>query len=165
MNLFGNFSPLCGGPHKEIPSCRSSQLRNHDEVCCLICPKGLFPAERGILRAVRSSFRISLNSPHCTEVHFASLFSCWFITAIVVNPPERKLAKRTSVQCCSKSTSSSFSSGFKARTFFANSQNVAVHFYLLFNFAILFMVPPFFPTLSKASTELKELHKAVAASA
>ena len=32
------------------------------------------------------------------EVHFASLFSGGFITAIVVNPPERKLAKRTSVQ-------------------------------------------------------------------
>ena len=32
------------------------------------------------------------------EVHFASLFSGGFITAIVVNPPERKLAKHTSVQ-------------------------------------------------------------------
>jgi hypothetical protein len=32
-----------------------------------------------------------------TEVHFASLFSGGFITAIVVNPPERKLAKHTSV--------------------------------------------------------------------
>lgn len=52
-------------PHNEIPSCCSSQLRNCDEVCCRICPKSLFPAERGILRAVQSSFRISLNSPHC----------------------------------------------------------------------------------------------------
>ena len=33
----------------------------------------------------------------CTEVRFASFFSGWFITAIVVNSPERKLAKRTSV--------------------------------------------------------------------
>ena len=33
------------------------------------------------------------------EVRFASFYSCVFITAIVVNPPERKLAKRTSVQC------------------------------------------------------------------
>ena len=32
-----------------------------------------------------------------TEVHFASFFSGGFITAIVVNPPEKKLAKRTSV--------------------------------------------------------------------
>jgi hypothetical protein len=32
-------------------------------------------------------------------VRFASLLSSIFITAIVVNPPERKLAKRTSVQC------------------------------------------------------------------
>ena len=34
----------------------------------------------------------------CTEVHFASFLSGGFITAIVVNPPERKLAKNTSVQ-------------------------------------------------------------------
>ena len=34
----------------------------------------------------------------CTEVRFASLLSGGFITAIVVNPPERKLANRTSVQ-------------------------------------------------------------------
>ena len=34
-----------------------------------------------------------------TEVRFSSFFSGGFITAIVVNPPERKLAKRTSVQC------------------------------------------------------------------
>ena len=34
-------------------------------------------------------------SLHCTEVRFASLLSGGFITAIVVNPPERKLAKRT----------------------------------------------------------------------
>ena len=33
----------------------------------------------------------------CTEVRFASFFSGGFI--IVVNPPERKLAKRTSVLC------------------------------------------------------------------
>ena len=35
---------------------------------------------------------------HCTEVRFASFLSGGFITAIVVNPPERKLAKRTSVK-------------------------------------------------------------------
>ena len=32
-----------------------------------------------------------------TEMRFASFFSGGFITTIVVNPPERKLAKRTSV--------------------------------------------------------------------
>ena len=37
--------------------------------------------------------------PQCTEVRFASLLSGGFITAIVVNPPERKLAKRTIVHC------------------------------------------------------------------
>ena len=35
---------------------------------------------------------------HCTEVRFASFFSGGFITMAVTNPPERKLAKRTSVQ-------------------------------------------------------------------
>ena len=34
----------------------------------------------------------------CTKVRFSHLFSCGFITAIVANPPERKLAKHTSVQ-------------------------------------------------------------------
>jgi hypothetical protein len=35
----------------------------------------------------------------CTEVRFASLLSGGFTTMAVINPPERKLAKRTSVQC------------------------------------------------------------------
>ena len=34
---------------------------------------------------------------HCTEVWCASFFPGGFLTAIVVNPPERRLAKRTSV--------------------------------------------------------------------
>jgi RNA polymerase subunit RPABC4/transcription elongation factor Spt4 len=34
----------------------------------------------------------------CTEVPITSFLCGWFITAIVVNPLERKLAKRTSVQ-------------------------------------------------------------------
>ena len=38
-------------------------------------------------------------SSHCTEVRFSSLLSGGFITAIVVNPMESKLAKCTSVQC------------------------------------------------------------------
>ena len=36
-------------------------------------------------------------SLHYIEVRFSSFFSGGFITATVVNPPERKLAKRTSV--------------------------------------------------------------------
>ena len=35
---------------------------------------------------------------HSTEVCFASFLSVGFITAIVVKPPERNLAKRTSVK-------------------------------------------------------------------
>ena len=40
----------------------------------------------------------SYQSVQCTKMRFASFFSGGFITAIVVNPPERKLEKRTSVQ-------------------------------------------------------------------
>jgi hypothetical protein len=36
---------------------------------------------------------------HCTKVRFASFQSGGFITVLVVNPPESKLAKRTSVHC------------------------------------------------------------------
>ena len=35
----------------------------------------------------------------CTVVRFSRFFPGGFITAIVVNPPEMKLAKRTSVHC------------------------------------------------------------------
>ena len=37
------------------------------------------------------------NDNNCTEVRFASFFSGGFITAIVGNPPKRRLVKRTSV--------------------------------------------------------------------
>ena len=36
---------------------------------------------------------------HCTEVHFSSFLSGGFTTMSLINPPERKLAKRTSVRC------------------------------------------------------------------
>ena len=36
---------------------------------------------------------------HYTEVHFASFLSSGFTTMAVINPLERKLTKRTSVQC------------------------------------------------------------------
>jgi hypothetical protein len=48
----------------------------------------------------RVSFSIHAQDSQCTEVRFASFLSGGFITAIVGNPPERKLAKRTSVQSC-----------------------------------------------------------------
>ena len=44
--------------------------------------------------------KLSDKSPiHRTEVRFAGFLSGGFITAIVVNPPESKLTKRTSVHC------------------------------------------------------------------
>ena len=42
---------------------------------------------------------------HCTEVRFACFLSGGFFTDIVVNPPERKLAKRTSVHCTKRDSS------------------------------------------------------------
>ena len=41
----------------------------------------------------------------CTQVRFASFLSGGFTTMAVINPPERKLAKRTSVQWLIKSQS------------------------------------------------------------
>ena len=39
-----------------------------------------------------------LESEHCTEVRFASLLSGGFTAMAVINTPENKLEKRTSVQ-------------------------------------------------------------------
>ena len=39
------------------------------------------------------------NFRQCTEVRFASFFSGGFTTMVVMNPPEKKLEKRTAVQC------------------------------------------------------------------
>ena len=36
---------------------------------------------------------------HCTEMRFASFLSGGFTTMTVINPPEKKLGKRTSVHC------------------------------------------------------------------
>ena len=55
---------------------------------------------------------VFINSNQCTEVRFASFLSSEFITAIVVNPPERKLAKRTSV--CNVLNSSKVLNGWLA---------------------------------------------------
>ena len=51
---------------------------------------------------------------HCTDVRFASFFSGGFITAIAVNPPSRKLARRTSVHCTELRFASLLSGGFTA---------------------------------------------------
>ena len=45
---------------------------------------------------------INIQIYHCSYVRFASFLSGGFITAIVVNPPESKLAKRTSVHWLKK---------------------------------------------------------------
>ena len=47
----------------------------------------------------KMKFLESSLSVHCTEVRFASFLSGGSITAILVNPPESKVVKRTSVHC------------------------------------------------------------------
>ena len=42
--------------------------------------------------------RQSMGKMECTKVRFARFLSSGFITDIVVNPSERKLAKRTSAE-------------------------------------------------------------------
>jgi hypothetical protein len=53
-------------------------------------------------------FNLNYNFDHCTELRFASFFSGGYITAIVVNSPERKFAKRTSVHCTDKKWTKTF---------------------------------------------------------
>ena len=42
----------------------------------------------------------NLSELYCTEVRFVSFLSGWFTTMTVIDPPERKLGKRTSVYWC-----------------------------------------------------------------
>ena len=51
------------------------------------------------LRNIRLDNLATHRGTHCTEMRFASFLFAGFITAIVVNPPERKLAKHTYVHC------------------------------------------------------------------
>ena len=44
--------------------------------------------------------KIAAMIQHCTEVRFASFLSGGLTTLAVINPPERKLAKHTSVHWC-----------------------------------------------------------------
>ena len=55
-----------------------------------------FLAFRGVKG--HSGVKEESNATQSTEVRFSSFFSVGFITAIVVNPSERELEKRTSVQ-------------------------------------------------------------------
>ena len=43
--------------------------------------------------------KLQFDCTHCTEVRFSSFFSVGFATMVVINPPETKLGKRTSVHC------------------------------------------------------------------
>ena len=52
-----------------------------------------------------------MKANQCTEVRFACFLSGGFTNMAVINPPERKLAKRTSVQCAKHYILSMFSLG------------------------------------------------------
>ena len=56
-----------------------------------------------IILILPTAIEMASNFGHCTDVRFASFLSGGFITTIVVNSPERKLAKCTSVHCSRKS--------------------------------------------------------------
>ena len=77
-----------------------------------------------------SKLKISLHVSvpnYCTEVRFASFFSGGLITAIVVFPPERKLAKRTSVD---RSTARDFMVFFEGSVFTFQFLNDKIHNYV-----------------------------------
>ena len=63
---------------------------------------GLFALLLAIQSTVAKPFTLQSEllgqTGYCTEVRFASFLSCIFITMAVINPPEKKLANRTSVQ-------------------------------------------------------------------
>ena len=56
----------------------------------------LFAASTEVIQLPQMIYYAPFN--HCTKVHFASFLSGGFTTKPVINQPERKLAKRTSVQ-------------------------------------------------------------------
>ena len=71
----------------------STQL---DRLVQFIHTSGLKDPVRGVLQDI--SCQASSLSKQRTEMRFASFLSGGFITVTVVNQPERKLTKRTSVQ-------------------------------------------------------------------
>ena len=49
-------------------------------------------------RFLKKYNEVLISLRHCTEVRFASFLSCGFTTMAVINPSEKKVAKRTSVE-------------------------------------------------------------------
>ena len=59
--------------------------------------------QKSILKIITPTRKEANILDQCTEVRFASLLSGEFTTMTVINPPEKKLAKRTSEQCLKRS--------------------------------------------------------------
>ena len=72
---------------------------------CSICDYST--ANKGYLKKQIEAVHEGKKPHKCSEVHFVSFLSGGFTTMAVINPPERKLAKRTSVKCsiCDYNTS------------------------------------------------------------
>ena len=74
---------------------RSYFFKNEPLISCPFLSSKL---DSPVIKTLETLFYIEWVSLQCSEVRFASFLSGGFITAIVVSPPESKLAKRTSVQ-------------------------------------------------------------------
>ena len=61
-----------------------------------------FPSVRNTKLPDEPGKSTTLLPSRCTEVHFASLLSGGFPTIALINPPEKKMAKPTSVHCIRK---------------------------------------------------------------
>ena len=68
------------------------ELKKNQEIHCRVNKNVLLLKDFPIIQITVKSQAVDR-----TEVRFVSFFSGGFITAIVVNQPERKLGKRTSV--------------------------------------------------------------------
>ena len=65
------------------------------KLSCTSCVSNLWHSWELIIFRIPSSYYVL----HCTEVRFVSFLSGGFTIMAVINPPERKLAKRISVHC------------------------------------------------------------------
>ena len=61
---------------------------------------------------------VERDTMQCTEVRFTSFLSGVFTTMVVINPPERKLAKRTSMHCAEKNSGKGVSNSQKRTVVF-----------------------------------------------
>ena len=69
----------------------------HSDICISRVSRLSILARKDKTKMISQKYFAAMETYHCTEVRFASFLSGGFITAILVNPPKMKQAKRTSV--------------------------------------------------------------------